>query len=302
MTNELVKKLVKVYEKVDHVEKSGKNKIQGYRYVRAADLLHAIRNALQELSIYAQVTFTTERSYTIPRAEGKVPMTAVDVRADVVFHDAESGQTIASSGLGSGADMGDKAIYKAQTGALKYALRNAFLVPDDTDPEADESVDYDENEPPSQRQSDSRPVRKETAPKKTAEPPAEPKKPPRAEIPTELLGPSQKALEMAPSEDSGAPDGIPTEEELKPYRERFNAMVDKLATAGLKASRGIPINRKVLMYLLQTVEQTDISKVTHGQWATFFQVVNGVATSEGGMERLVDLVNTASLKKEEKKP
>ena len=34
-------------------------------------------------------------------------------------------------------DSGDKAIYKAMTGALKYALRMNFLIPDELDPEND---------------------------------------------------------------------------------------------------------------------------------------------------------------------
>jgi hypothetical protein len=42
---------------------------------------------------------------------------------------------------GTGTDKGDKAVYKAMTGALKYGLRHAFLIPDESDPEADTSTD-----------------------------------------------------------------------------------------------------------------------------------------------------------------
>ena len=68
-------------------------------------------------------------------------MHTATVKATIVFHDLDFNEKLTASGLGDGADSGDKGIYKAQTGALKNALRNAFLLPDEADPEADEEVD-----------------------------------------------------------------------------------------------------------------------------------------------------------------
>ena len=60
-----------------------------------------------------------------------------DVAVDVTFTDAESGESVTVQSFGCGQDTGEKAIYKAMTGALKYALRMNFLIPDESDPEND---------------------------------------------------------------------------------------------------------------------------------------------------------------------
>ena len=134
----LAQKLVKVYEEINHVEKRGKNSAQDYKYVKAGDLAHAVRNALLKLGIYAQVTFTEMRPWSFITSSGK-NQNAFDIQCDIAFYDADDREAkpFYSTGFGSGADFGDKGIFKAQTGALKYALRNAFLVPDETDPEND---------------------------------------------------------------------------------------------------------------------------------------------------------------------
>ena len=70
-------------------------------------------------------------------------MQAVDVKMEFSFFDGDCPETvpIVLHSYGTGTDKGDKAVYKAQTGALKYGLRHAFLIPDESDPEADSSVD-----------------------------------------------------------------------------------------------------------------------------------------------------------------
>lgn len=284
----LVQKLIEVYRKVEFVEKRGTNEAQHYSYVRASDIAHAIRNALQELGVYAQVNFQVLRSYTVERGldsngRPKSPMQAVDVRADVVFFDADSAVTFSSSGLGSGTDAGDKAIFKAQTGALKYALRNAFLVPDNTDPEGDESTD---------RETESKPAKAS---------------PPKAEIPNAKAAPAKssttkgnaKKTASAPSTTSGtsaakdAPTGEVTKDEMDKYRERFQTFQMELKRAGLEASKNpnLPINRKALAYLLATTGVGDAGDITRTQWQTFFSVVDAAKASEGGLKTLIPTIN-----------
>src|SRR5207244_7798356 len=55
--------------------------------------------------------------------------------------DAPSTLPVVLHAYGTGTDKGEKSVFKAMTGALKYGLRNAFLIPDESDPEADSSVD-----------------------------------------------------------------------------------------------------------------------------------------------------------------
>jgi hypothetical protein len=140
-------KLYSLYQTVDAIEKHGENKAQGYKYTRSVDVLRAVRARLFELKIYAEINFDfVGDTFTIPREKApNAPFSAVRVKCSVVFHDLETGETRTASGLGTGCDNNDKSAYKAQTGALKYALKNAFLIPDEAgremDPEADESVD-----------------------------------------------------------------------------------------------------------------------------------------------------------------
>jgi hypothetical protein len=52
----------------------------------------------------------------------------------------DSGEEIVAKVAGQGLDVGDKAPYKAMTGALKYALLQSFLLATGDDPE-DERID-----------------------------------------------------------------------------------------------------------------------------------------------------------------
>jgi hypothetical protein len=56
------------------------------------------------------------------------------------FADVDSGEEIVAKVAGQGLDPGDKAPYKAMTGALKYALLQSFLLATGDDPE-DERLD-----------------------------------------------------------------------------------------------------------------------------------------------------------------
>ena len=160
----LREKLHAIYEEIDHVEKAGKNDAQKYKYVKSADVLRVIRESLYKNRVYAETNFEMLGSYDINTRSGSIMHTAT-VKATIVFHDLDFNEKLTASGLGDGADSGDKGIYKAQTGALKNALRNAFLLPDEADPEADEEVD------------------KAT---KVSKPTPVAAKPPKAEIPADL--------------------------------------------------------------------------------------------------------------------
>ena len=53
---------------------------------------------------------------------------------------------------GSGDDPADKGLYSAYTGAVKYFLMKAFLIPTGDDPEADEGTDKRAAEKPAPRE------------------------------------------------------------------------------------------------------------------------------------------------------
>ena len=109
----LLEKLNSVYDIIDHVEKRGHNKFQDYDYIRAADVTNAIRGAFIKLKIYAEMDFAFEGApYTIAREKSpNAPFSARDVKCTALFHDLESSETARGTGLGTGADTGDKAAY-----------------------------------------------------------------------------------------------------------------------------------------------------------------------------------------------
>ena len=65
----------------------------------------------------------------------------VEVTLDYEFIDGDSDEILSVPSYGEGRDGGDKAPYKALTGALKYALIQTFLIATGDDPEEERPED-----------------------------------------------------------------------------------------------------------------------------------------------------------------
>lgn len=137
----LIAKLAEACNAVGGVEKKGRNEFQRYAYVKAADVAKAIRHELFQRGILVLID---EKEWgkiaDIPTNSGNT-IALMQLRAEVTFQD-EAAKLGPISAFATAMDSGDKAIYKAKTGLLKYALRGLGLIPDEKDdPEFDESVD-----------------------------------------------------------------------------------------------------------------------------------------------------------------
>lgn len=131
---------------VGGVEKKGRNEFQKYTYVRAADISKLFRRELFKRNILLTSNELELTEQTVQTNSGGT-MRYVTLKADYILRDGDSGETLSSVAYGMGMDSGDKAIWKAKTGALKYFLRGLGIVPDERDdPEADESVDEQTDE------------------------------------------------------------------------------------------------------------------------------------------------------------
>lgn len=132
----LRQKMALVVDMIDGIEKKGRNEAQSYDFIRAIDVARTVRQALVEVGIYAGTSVFEQVTTVIPR-EGKPPLILSDVLGRVTFYDTESDDIIVLQAAGQGADYGgDKATPKAITSMIKYALRSAFLIPDEkADPE-----------------------------------------------------------------------------------------------------------------------------------------------------------------------
>lgn len=139
----LAQKLAEACDEVGGIEKKGRNDQQKYNYVKASDVAKEIRHKLFQRGIVIvpnELELLSERMQT--NSGGW--MTEIRLKTEYVVTDGF--EELRFSGYGVARDSGDKAVYKAKTGALKYFLRGLGLIPDEKDdPEADTSVDKDEN-------------------------------------------------------------------------------------------------------------------------------------------------------------
>jgi hypothetical protein len=141
---------------IGYVQKKSKNTAQDYKYAGAEEVLSRANTALfsrgVSISSSAEVEHFNVTQYTEETKFGlktKFRSDAV-VRLRLTFHYADEQRTV--EGLGSATDLGDKAVMKANTAALKYCLANAFLISWGDDPEADEAVDREVKAQPTSKE------------------------------------------------------------------------------------------------------------------------------------------------------
>jgi len=130
----LASKIVDIMKAVGYIRKSGVNQAQGYKYVMATDVADTVRDEMAKNNVSMLPSLVEVVS------EGLTPsgkQTIMVLRFTWTITDGDSGELFSFQSIGTGADSGDKAAYKAATGALKYALLTAFLIPTGDDPEND---------------------------------------------------------------------------------------------------------------------------------------------------------------------
>lgn len=142
----LVSKLAEVMKRVRYIQKTGVNDFHRYKYATEADVNEHVREVLAELNVVMIPNVVSHSVREHINAKGKTEY-IVTVGVDFTFHDGETGETITFRTYGEGQDAGDKGTYKAITGAQKYALMKAFMIPTGDDPEGDNGVDERNNQP-----------------------------------------------------------------------------------------------------------------------------------------------------------
>lgn len=149
---QVTQKIVKLMEAIGAIPKNSVNKFHNYKYRSHEDVMNALQPALVKAGL---LLVPTEKKVTLV-APGHV---LIEVRYKLTDGD----ESIEFVGIGEGQDVskdgkaGDKASYKAQTGALKYALNDMLALGTQDDPEADINTHADKpreipkrDEPPMQ--------------------------------------------------------------------------------------------------------------------------------------------------------
>lgn len=106
-----------------------------YSYASESDVVASIRAAMIRHGLVLLPTGTTLLSGTeYKSANGKTMFRTLIERRWKLIH-VQTGQEQEVSAVGDGTDLADKGSYKAMTGALKYVLRQSFLVETGDDPD-----------------------------------------------------------------------------------------------------------------------------------------------------------------------
>lgn len=124
-------RMAAVFASLKNLPKTGRNEFHKYDYVTEADMVAAVRPL-----------FAREGLYLLAVDEDVQVLEPGHLLLKVRYVvTAEDGQQVEFIGFGEGRDIsskgvpGDKALYKAKTGALKYALMKSFMVDTGDDPE-----------------------------------------------------------------------------------------------------------------------------------------------------------------------
>ena len=133
-------KLVKIMADCAYVQKNGLNDFHHYRFATASDVLEKVNASLVKNNVASVVVSELTDMVDTTNQSGKIEHLAT-VKTSLTLIDCDSGESLTLIGLGSGADVGDKAIMKAQTASLKYAYLMSLAIATGDDPEADSQTD-----------------------------------------------------------------------------------------------------------------------------------------------------------------
>lgn len=133
----ILKKLHTIQASIEKMEKDGKNSFQNYSYLSETQITIKMKNLLDSEKVLFTYSSKITGSKEWDNAKG-VKQILTDVEVTYHFFDIESGEGITGIAAGQGIDSGDKGVYKAITGAIKYIYMKTFNIPTGDDPEKDD--------------------------------------------------------------------------------------------------------------------------------------------------------------------
>lgn len=114
-------------------EKDGINRHQSYKYVTERQYKANFKKALKQAGLIWKME--TVHHEFIPDISDKQHLVLCDFKGQLI--DPDTGEREEYLFSGSGADVGDKALYKAVTGGHKFFLASNYNVSEDMEPEND---------------------------------------------------------------------------------------------------------------------------------------------------------------------
>jgi hypothetical protein len=124
----LISKLALIYGEVGNLTKTGTNEVQRYKYAEAAEVANLVRPLFSKHGLTLTPTDITVVDAHEESRDGKASMKYLTLVYHWTISDSTSGETLPIVSVGSGFDSGDKAAYKAATGAFKYAIMTSLML------------------------------------------------------------------------------------------------------------------------------------------------------------------------------
>lgn len=207
----------------------------------------------------------------------------------ILFH--TSGEFLAETLLlPNAAPGGDKGGAQSATGAVTYARRTGYL----SILGVSAADDDDGNTAAGGTTKTAQAPAKKVVPAKASTTPAQTQATLTPTSATTAAASTAATKASVPTAASGSSE-MPSESEMEGYRNTFKLLGADLSTAGkLKPSTGLPINRKIIKYMLNVTNTKSVAEVTKEQWQGFLQGVSLVKSQPNGIQTLAAAVDEAN--------
>lgn len=130
----LAKKISAIVKDIGYIEKTGKNKDQGYNYASAALVFDEVNAAAHKLGV-AIIATCNEIEHTEITSKSGTRGLQTTMKVTVEFIDGDTGYTLGGTFPAVGVDYGDKSASKAITAGRRHAVLGFLGIPTGTDPD-----------------------------------------------------------------------------------------------------------------------------------------------------------------------
>lgn len=137
-TGKIYKSIIAIMSDVEEIKKEQQNKQQGYKYRGIDDYCNTLHKPFSNHGVFITSKIIDHKSETIKKVSSKGEQYVFIDKAiiEYTFH-ADDGSSISTEVLGAGVDYSDKGVYKALSGAYKYALQQILMIPTDGESDAE---------------------------------------------------------------------------------------------------------------------------------------------------------------------
>ena len=136
----LRQKLLEVSKAIKYLKKDKRNLGQNYNYLSEAKIKEIIKAEFEKQGVLFNYSTNNIAQYEISPTHKGTKQFVTNLNGTYKFLDVDSDTVIIGNWVGSGMDTGDKGLYKAITGGIKYVLNTNFLIPSGDDPENDDKT------------------------------------------------------------------------------------------------------------------------------------------------------------------